>query len=140
MKRICFTLVLVCICFLPACASLIGPWQDVRAAKDLVENKKFTEAAVLYQQVIRDHSDSSWAADAQYGLATIYVSAENPQRDYSQALHEFDEFVQLYPDDRRFQNAQNWRHALRTLLELSRSIEELKELDIKHEERRNKRK
>jgi tetratricopeptide (TPR) repeat protein len=138
MKRLCLVLVFVCTCLLPGCASLTGPWKDIRSANDFVDNKKFSEAAALYQQVIQDHPDSSWAADAQYGLAMIYVSAENPQRDYAQALHAFDEFVRLYPDDPRFQDAQNWRHALRTLLELSRSIEELKELDIQHEEKRRR--
>ena len=138
MKQLCVTLVLVCSCLLPACASLTGPWKDVRAANSLAENKKFSEAISKYQEIIRDHPDSSWAADAQYGLATIFVSSENPQRDYSQALREFDEFVRLYPDDTRFRDAQSWRHVLRTLHDLSNSIEQLKRLDIRHEERRRK--
>jgi|GEM_PF-1891092 len=119
-----------------ACASLTGPGMDVRAANSLVESKKFSEAVSIYQRIIRDHPDSSSTADARYGLATVLISYENPQRDYAQALHEFDEFVRLYPDDPRFRDAQNWRHALRTLHDLSKSIEELKQLDIRHEERR----
>jgi predicted small secreted protein len=138
MKQLCIALVLACTCLLPACASLSGPGRDVQAANSLVENKKFNEAVSRYQEVIRDHPDSSWAVDAQYGLATVYVSSENPQRDYSQALHEFDEFIRLYPNDPRFQDAQNWRHALRILLDLNKSIQELKELDIQHEEKRRR--
>ena len=138
MKQLCIALVLACTCLLPACASLSGPGRDVRAANSLVENKKFSEAISIYQEIIRDHPDSSWAADAQYGLATIFVSSENPLRDYSQALREFDEFIRHYPEDYRFQDVQNWRHALRILLDLNKSIQELKQLDIRHEERRRK--
>lgn len=121
-----------------ACASLTGPGSNVRAANGLVESKKFSEAVLKYQEIIRDHPDSSSAADARYGLAMVLVSYENPQRDYAQALHEFDEFIRLYPDDPRFREAQNWRHALRTLHDLSNSIEQLKRLDIRHEEKRRK--
>jgi TolA-binding protein len=124
---------------LSSCASLTGPGRDVHAANELVQNKKYSEAVSLYRKVIRERPDSSTAADARYGLAATLAWYENPQRDYAQALQEFDEFVRLYPGDARIRDAQNWRHVLRTLHELSKSIEQLKRLDIRHEEQRKRR-
>jgi tetratricopeptide (TPR) repeat protein len=123
---------------LSSCAFLTGPGRDVHAANELVQNKKYGEAVSLYRKVIRERPDSSMVADARYGLATTLAWYENPQRDYTQALQEFDEFVKLYPGDSRIRDAQNWRHVLRTLHELSKSIEQLKRLDMRHEERRRK--
>lgn len=136
MKRSALALMLVSAMLLSACASLTGPWRDVRAANNLVESKHYSEAVAAYRQIIREHPDSSSTADARYGLATTLAWYENPQRDYNQALLEFDEFVRLYPDDSRYRKAQNWRHVLRTLHDLSKSIEQLKQIDIRHEKKR----
>lgn len=123
---------------LSACASFTGPGRDVQAANSLVENKKYGEAVSAYRRVIREHPHSWSSADARYGLATTLAYYENPQRDYAQALQEFDEFVRLYPDDARYREAQNWRHMLRALHDLRKSIEDLKKLDIRHEEKRKR--
>lgn len=134
MRQLC--LVLLTILFFPACAYVTGSGMDMRAANSLVQNKKYPEAVSAYRKIVLDHPDSSAAADAQYGLAMALADYANPQRDYTQALLEFDAFVRLYPDDARFRDAQNWRHVLKTLTDLNKSIEQLKRLDIRHEERR----
>ncbi len=134
MKQLCVLIALTVL--LSSCASFTGPGREVQTANDLVQSKKYTEAIALYRKSIREHPTSSSSADARYGLATALASFENPQRDYAQALQEFDEFVRLYPGDARIREAQNWRQVLRTLHDLSKSIEQLKRLDIRHEERR----
>jgi TolA-binding protein len=55
----------------------------------------------------------------------------------------FAEFLKRYPDNRRADEARTWISVLRTVQELKKqnehlneSIEELKQLDIMHEERR----
>ncbi len=74
----------------------------------------------------------------------------NPQRNYAQAIEELDEFLRLYPDNVRVPDAQNLRFLLKVVIDLkkenehlsksigqlNKSIEQLKKLDIRHEERR----
>ena len=139
MKQFFLMLMLASASLLSACASLTGPGREVHAANSLVENKKYGEAVSAYRRVIREHPHSWSSADARYGLATTLACYENSQRDYAQALQEFDEFVRLYPDDARCWEAQNWRHVLRALHDSRKSIEDLKKLDIRHEEKRKRR-
>jgi TolA-binding protein len=89
--------------------------------------------------VLRDYPGSSSAAEARYSLALTLAFYDNPQKDYPQALQEFEEFLKLYPDHEKAQEAQNWRQVLKILDHLNKSIEELQQLDIKHEEKRKKR-
>jgi outer membrane protein assembly factor BamD (BamD/ComL family) len=138
MRQFFLMLMLASASLLSACASLTGPGREVYAANNLVENKKYGEAVSIYRKVLRDHPDALSAADARFALATTLAYYENPQRDYAQALQEFDEFVRLYPDDSRYRKAQNWRHVLRALHDSRKSIEDLKKLDIRHEEKRKR--
>jgi hypothetical protein len=59
------------------------------------------------------------------------------------ALQGFDEFLRVYPDNERAHDARNWRSVLKMVQELkkenehlTKSIEELKRIDIRHEEQR----
>ena len=83
------------------------------------------------------------AAKAQYDIAFILAYYDNPQRNYTQAIQELDEFLRLYPDDARVREAQNLLFMLKAVIDLkkenehlNKSIEQLKKLDIRHEERR----
>lgn len=85
----------------------------------------------------------SEAANARYGIAFILAYYDNPQRNYAQAIEELDEFLRLHPDNARVRDAQNLRFLLKAFIEvkkdnehLNKSIEQLKKLDIRHEERR----
>lgn len=121
---------------LSSCAVMTIPGRAVRTADGLFREKRYNDAVIAYRKVLRDHPDSAWAAEAKYNLALALAFYDNPQKDYAQALQEFEEFLKLYPDHERAQEAQNWRQALKTLDRLSKNIEQLKQLDVKHEEQR----
>jgi TolA-binding protein len=93
--------------------------------------------------VLQQHPNTEWAPEAKFGIALVCVSADNPQRDYAAAIKEFDEFLSLYPSDKRASEAKNWRQILKVLLEtkkdndrLNKNIEKLKQLDVRQEEKR----
>ena len=127
------------------CAGVFGgPGADVRDADSLAKSKKYTEAVATYQKVLREHPDTSQAADATFNLAVVLSSYDNPRRDYALALQEFEEFLKSYPDHKRAHEANNWRQALKTLMEtikdnerLKKNIEQLKRLDVRQEEKRS---
>ena len=122
-----------------ACAFLTAPGRQLREADFFFRENKYHDAVARYRTVIRDNPDSSWAADAQFRLAAALAHYDNPQRDYSQALREFEEFLRLYPEHAKVNEAQNWLQVLKTLDHLNKNIEQLKRLDIKHEEKRKRR-
>jgi len=47
--------------------------------------------------------------------------------------------LRLYPEHAKVNEAQNWLQVLKTLDHLNKNIEQLKRLDIKHEEKRKRR-
>ena len=122
-----------------ACAVFTAPGRELREADAFFRENKYHDAVARYRTVIRDYPDSLWAADAQFGLAATLAYHDNPQRDYAQALREFEDFLRLYPNHAKTDEARNWRQALKTLDHLNKNIEQLKRLDIKHEEKRKRR-
>ena len=112
-------------------------------AQRLILNHKFTEAIAAYRQVIQEHPDTEWAPEAKYSIALAYVSAENPQRDYALGILELDEFLSSYPQDPRAEEAKSWRAVLKAAIDskkendrLHKNIEQLKQLDVRQEEKR----
>jgi TolA-binding protein len=110
-----------------------------------VKEKRYKEAAAVYNKIMAESPDPALAADALFELALLNAHHDNPQRDYTQATRSFSEFLKRYPDDRRADEAQTWISVLKTVQELKKqnehlneSIEELKQLDIRHEEKRKK--
>jgi len=138
----CFILCLTgCMRFSPP----TGPAAEVLTAEGLFTAKKYDEAINVYRKMLAASPAPSAedAANASFGLAYATAFYDNPQRNYPQALQEFEEFLKLYPNDARSREAQNWRSVLRIIVDirkenehLSKSIEQLKKLDIRHEERR----
>ena len=123
------------------CATLanIGRSPDLRAADTLFSERKYGEASAAYRALLRTNSGNSTAAAARYSLAYTLAYYDNPQRDYGQALVEFEEFLRLYPDHRKAQDAKNWRQVLKTVETLNKSIEQLKKLDKELEKKRKMR-
>lgn len=117
-----------------------------------MNEKRYNEAVAMYNKIMDESPDTKVAADAHYQIALIHAIHDNSQRDYSQAIHEFSEFLKIHPADSRAPEAQNWISVLSFIQEikkengilrkdneqLHKSIEELKKLDIRHEERRRK--
>jgi len=112
-------------------------------AQKLVQGSRYAEAVSAYRLILKEHPGTEWSPEAKYGIALIFASADNPQRDYAAAIAEFDEFLSLYPSDKRAAEAKSWRQALKTLLDtkkdndrLNKNIEKLKQLDVRQEEKR----
>lgn len=137
MKRSLMAVMLLSIVLLLSCAVLTGT-KNIATADNYFKKKEYANAASAYRKMLQETPDSPYALDARYGLAMTLVAADNPQKDYAQALHEFETFHNLYPEERRTPEVLNWIAVLKTLGDRNRSIEQLKQLDIRHEERRRK--
>lgn len=143
MKKI---LVLIAIIALGGCASFkvtSAPDEDFQAAAAAVKDKRYQEAVTMFKNILVQSPQSDVAADAQFQIAYVQTLYDNPQKDYAKALQSFDEFIERYPGHAKLLDAENWRFILKTMLDLkkendrlNRSIEQLKKLDIRHEEKR----
>ncbi len=141
-----FVLLLLSTCLLSACTGILGR-RDVEFenAGRFIKEKRYGEAVATYSKIARESPASERGASALFACASVRAFYDNPQKDYALALQGFDEFLRLYPNHDRALDAQNWRSVLKMLLELKKenehlatSIEQLKQLDIRHEERRRK--
>jgi len=119
--------------------------EHLRAADALFGEHKYSEAIESYRSLVREAPDTTWAADAKFNIAYTLSFHENTQKNYSAAFQEFDEFVTQYPENKRVAEAKNLRALLKFLLDtkkdndrLRRNIEQLKKLDIRHEEQRGR--
>jgi outer membrane protein assembly factor BamD (BamD/ComL family) len=141
-------IVLLAVIWFSGCAAtsvVTGPEKQFQDATISVKEKRYKEAAAACNKIMADAPDSPLAADALFEIALINVHLDNPKRDYVQASRMFAEFVKRYPDNRRADEARTWISVLKTVQELKKqnellneSIEELKQLDIKHEEKRKR--
>ena len=141
-------IVLLAVIWFFGCATtsvVTGPEKQFQYAAVSVKEKRFKEAAAACNKIMTGAPDSPLAADALFELALINAHHDNPQRDYAQATRTFSEFLKRYPDNRRADEARTWISVLRTVQELKKqnehlneSIEKLKKLDIRHEEKRRK--
>ncbi len=134
--RLCIIL-FIFLLLLSSCAVLSGT-RDITSADNYFRKKQYANAAAVYREMIQQNPNSPYAADARYRLAMTLVAADNPQKDYMQAFQEFEVFAKRYPNDRRNMEAQNWIAVLKALHDQNKRIEQLKRLDIRHEERRRK--
>jgi outer membrane protein assembly factor BamD (BamD/ComL family) len=140
------TVVLVAMIALVGCAATmptISPDEDYQAATAAVKEKRYQEAVTIYKNVLVQSPKSEIAADALFQIGYVQTLYDNPQKDYTKALQSFDEFVKRYSRHAKVQAAENWRFTLRTILDLRKEndrlrkdIEQLKKLDIRHEEKR----
>jgi outer membrane protein assembly factor BamD (BamD/ComL family) len=139
-------LLLIAIFCLSGCTTtkvMTGPEKQFQDASISAKEKRYKEAAACYNKIVTESPDSDLAADALFELALINAHYDNPQRDYIRASRSFAEFLKRYPDNKRADEARTWISVLKTVQELKKqnehlneSIEELKKLDIRHEERR----
>ena len=159
MTRLMVVLLLALIC-LAGCARIMGGQDtEMYRAESLLRERDYPEAIDAYRQIAKETDDPERAAHAQFALASALAYYDNSLKDYAAAFHEFDQFLKMYPDDEKANEARQWRSLLRAIVELERenenlnknieqykqniehlnkSIEQLKQLDIRHEERRRK--
>lgn len=140
--KILFTVatILAAILFCSACAPITRTPTELDVANNLFAEKRYADAVSAYRAVIRNNPDPQTDAEARFRLAYALAFYENPQLDYAKSIHEFEEFLRLYPEHEKASEAKNIVHILRTVERLNKNIQELKKLDIRHEEKRKQRK
>jgi TolA-binding protein len=147
------TISLVCAAILLSCAPVQPTIPDAHHvangefanAAAFVAEKRYQDAAEVYRKIAAEAQQSQLAGDAEFELAHLLICTDNPRKDYSLALSGFEDFLKHWPLHPKAADAENWRTVLRTLLDtkkenehLNKSIEQLKKLDIRHEEKRGK--
>lgn len=111
------------------------------------------------EEIVKNNTDSSMLAEAHFQLALLYSSYKNPNPNYQQALKELEAYISLSPSGEVSEGIQNLLSILRELdktiednkkikqqnslliresKELKESVEQLKNLDIKMEEKKKK--
>ncbi len=117
--------------------------KDLRAANRLVVDKKYDEALLSFDKIAQESAGSEKGAIALFSTALIQANYDNPNKDYAKAYQIFDEFLKQYPKSSKVREARDYRAILKALLDikkenerLARSIEQLKKIDIRHEEQR----
>jgi outer membrane protein assembly factor BamD (BamD/ComL family) len=120
------------------------PGGALAEADKLLREGKYADAEKAYRRVPQEHPGTAWVPLAQYALATLLVSPDNPQSDYASGLAEFENFISLYPQHERAAEARSWRQAIKQILDtkkenvrLKSTIEKLQKLDLKQEEKRS---
>ena len=144
-----FVILPVVVIWLAGCAITSipsGPAKEFQEAAVSVKEKRYNEAVAAYKKIAADSPRSALAADALYEIALVHLFHDNPRKEYAQAIRTFEEFLKLHPDNKRAPEAQNWIAVLRMVQELKKnneqlnmSIEQLKRLDVRQEERRETR-
>jgi outer membrane protein assembly factor BamD (BamD/ComL family) len=121
-----------------------APAGALAEADRLLAEGKFADAESAYRRTQQEYSGTDWAPRANYAIATLLVSPDNPQRDYVRALSAFEDFITLYPQHERAAEARSWRQAIKQVLEtkkdndrLNKNIEMLKQLDLRQEQKRS---
>ena len=115
---------------------------DLRRAEDDADSGRYQSAIQTYEKAAAEPRTET-AGEALYQAAYLEAFYDNPQRDYAQALQGFDDYIKRYPRGAHLKDAKNWRSILKTVLDLrvennrlGRKIDELKQIDILHEEKR----
>jgi outer membrane protein assembly factor BamD (BamD/ComL family) len=119
------------------------PGRKSAEAIKLMEDYKYPESIAAFQKIVEEYPKSDWEANSIYSIATAYITAENPHKDYAQALIHFEKFLSLYPKHERAADARNWRQAVKMIIDskkenerLLKNIEKLKQLDMRQEQKR----
>jgi outer membrane protein assembly factor BamD (BamD/ComL family) len=133
-------------CVVPPQQKMVsGPELDFQKAISLENEKNYSDAIVAYRKIMVDDPQSQIAADSLFAIAYLHAFYDNPQKDYAQALTDFEKFEKLYPNHEKAREARNWQVVLKLILDtkkennrLRKSIEELEKVDIRHEEKRKR--
>ncbi len=143
MIRYLIVLVLTISCLFGCNGFKILRGDDLDKADKLIQSKKYQEALEIYDRTAREASGTDRGAKALFSAAKLHSFYDNPRKDYARSLQEFEEFLRKYPANENVREVQNWRSFLKTILELRKenerladSIEQLKRVDIRPEERR----
>ncbi len=83
-------------------------FRKYQEAKKFFEQGLYREALNAYRGVAEAEPHSPWAENAKFNAAYILVYYKNPDRDYTGARREFEEFLLRYPASALVDEAQSW--------------------------------
>jgi outer membrane protein assembly factor BamD (BamD/ComL family) len=141
------TLVLVTACAPRSPRTLVvtGPEIDFQYAAALARGGNYDAAENAYRKIVAENPESMLAADAEFELAFLHMVPGSPHKDYNEALEQFEKFSNRHPNHRKTMEAKSLQALLKQAIDtgkendrLKKSIEQLKKVDIRHEERRRK--
>jgi hypothetical protein len=89
--------------------------KKIREAETAVKQGKYGEARASYHVLAEDLSDPRRAEQAQFNAAYLLVYYGNPDKDYSGAAREFDEFLVRYPSGTLADEARSWLDVFRSM-------------------------
>lgn len=85
----------------PAIDISTSPQEEFSRAMDLLQAKKYRQAATAFQDVVFNFPGSSYAADAQFYLSETYFL----KKDYHSAIPEFEFFINSFPGNQYLEDA-----------------------------------
>jgi len=103
---------------LAGCAPLLqsltgGGAKKFQDAESAFEQGKYAEAHTAFRALAEDRADPRRAEQAAFQAAYILVYYDNPNKDYSRATREFDEFQIRYPSGALAGEARSWLDMLK---------------------------
>lgn len=124
----------------------------IARAEEMVQAGDYRGAQAAYRKVLEDYPEPPFADHALFGLARLFVAAENPDRNYRLAYQHFGRLLTDYPESRWAREARAWREVLATLLtqreeaerarqeahRLQQDLERLKQLELELEGHRRR--
>lgn len=136
-----FLILMGCAAFKEASSKVgIGP---LARGQTLFSRGKYQEAIQAYRRIVHDDPSSSLAAEAQFRIGYTLAYFQNPQLDYGEAVKEFQQVLNQFPESEWADEAKNWIAALSQLLDqrdenqrLQQDLQQLMKLDIESEKRR----
>jgi outer membrane protein assembly factor BamD (BamD/ComL family) len=137
-KKIIILLAVTCLSGCATWGIFTDSARDFHDAGVSVKEHKFPAAVKAYNKVATDSPQSALAAEALFELALVHAHPDNPGQDYAKATQTFVQFIKRFPEHKKTAQARIWISALKTIQELQKQIEQLKRIDIRHEERRRK--
>jgi tetratricopeptide (TPR) repeat protein len=105
-------------------------------ADTLARTGGYPTAARILEELARQPPTPTARARALYALGHLFVLADNPGRDYRQALLYFERLVREHPESAYVADARAWRELISAYFARIQELERLKRLDVELERER----
>ena len=105
-------------------------------ADTLARTGGYPAAARILEELARQPPTPTARARALYALGRLFVLADNPGRDYRQALVYFERLAREYPESAYTTDARAWRELISAYFARIQELERLKRLDVELERER----
>ncbi len=129
-----------------------SPERLIAQAEEMVRAGDYRGAQEAYRRALSDFPKNSSTDRALFGLARLYVTPENPGRDYRRAYENFERLLTEHPESVWEGDARAWRELLSAYLSqreeaerarqeaqrVRKDLERLKEIEMELERQRRR--